>query len=368
MQTIPSLLRRLGRLGPVLLLLGLAATPISANGKFYAPPDRPRPGIPYQRAILVHKDGVQTLILQSSWQGKDLSRLAWVVPVPAVPEIGVFENVDTVRNMFDHQFRSSWPLIKHWSIFFIGIPPLILVCGLMFSIMRTRRSPAKRPIIYGLLGFLIILLYALLTPTIGMPRDQSSIAILSQHRLGPYEVTVLRAGKSDELLDWLTTNGFATETTDLPILNDYIAQNWVFVATKVAPAIPVDATVRNQVLDRESFAAPLILRFTTPDPVYPLTLTGSAGVSTEVRLYAYAPHRLDAGGRLPLTFCDERDPTTAITENADETSRSLLSGFDPGPWFLSAFHGTLSPAAMRSDLILTRAATDEPYRQVIWRW
>ncbi|MCA9283642.1 MAG: DUF2330 domain-containing protein, partial [Phycisphaerales bacterium] len=68
-----------------LALLAVAATAV-ADGKFFGPERAVSPTIPDQRALIVWDLTHETLVIDTAVNG-DATDLAWIVPVPAVPEI-----------------------------------------------------------------------------------------------------------------------------------------------------------------------------------------------------------------------------------------------------------------------------------------
>ena len=68
----------------LLLLLLLLAMPIAGADGVYTGPPGFVPAIPNQRAVIFYKDGVQTLIVQSTLDAPK-GEYAWVVPLPAEP-------------------------------------------------------------------------------------------------------------------------------------------------------------------------------------------------------------------------------------------------------------------------------------------
>ena len=64
------------------LMLGAAA---AGDGKYWPEPAYPAtPKIPLQRAIIVHKDGIETLIVESAFESES-PNVGWVLPLPAEP-------------------------------------------------------------------------------------------------------------------------------------------------------------------------------------------------------------------------------------------------------------------------------------------
>ena len=67
-----------------------------ADGRFFTP-DKTPAGVPYQRALIIHEGGMEYLLLQSAYLLPETSApsdIAWVVPVPDVPDLGALDSYD----------------------------------------------------------------------------------------------------------------------------------------------------------------------------------------------------------------------------------------------------------------------------------
>ena len=89
------------------ILLFTVASVAYADGKFFRPVEAidDRPDILFQRALLVWRDGTETLVIESAVDSQS-TKLAWVMPLPGVPEaiekvsVGLFptlENATALR-------------------------------------------------------------------------------------------------------------------------------------------------------------------------------------------------------------------------------------------------------------------------------
>lgn len=116
----------------LLILTGLVSSNARADGKFYWIRESVPPDVPYQRAFLLFDEGTETLVVQSKYeltQSAESDSLAWVVPVPSIPDLA---NVDTLTadRFFLHlsylarvgirRVSNIFPLVSV-AAFFVGI-------------------------------------------------------------------------------------------------------------------------------------------------------------------------------------------------------------------------------------------------------
>lgn len=264
----------------VLAILWLAVAGARADGKAYATSGKPV-GIPYQRAVIVFEDGIQTLAIQNSLtEGGDLN---WVVPVPSreteFVEYGLYAlpkgdrptrvDLDAMESKrFDREFRSeafkasaTAANLKAQAIWMAGLALLFLFIAVRG--IRGKGSNLTAAAAYLLVGLVSIFL---------------SPPVLMQSKSAANNVEVLRTLESDRvradlitgsdasaLREWLKENNTPLPPQDEPILAEYIRDGWSFAAIKLK--------VRSEA---EGAPAPLLLRFPTPEPVYPMRLTSTA--------------------------------------------------------------------------------------------
>ena len=145
----------------------------------------------------------------------------------------------------------------------------------------------------------------------------------------------------------MKTNGYRLSESSRPVIEAYVRDGWVFVASRVQREAQVDGP---QALH------PLVFTFATPSPVYPLRLTGVENGPLKVELFVLGPAR----ARIPgFEVVDARttaypDPDSHIQQSRS-TSRSVhpaLRALAGGAAFATRLNVILSPEQMRADAIV----------------
>lgn len=367
------------------LLLGFLSGPALADGKMYWREKVP-PSIPYQRALILFRDGSETLILQSKYElpkAGEQNVIGWVVPVPAAPELASLP-ADDASWLFWKLSLLTEPRVTRIRGILIpalaaGIGSLAIVvlvlCLLSYPVGHFRPlSPRARQIrdfaeTWALRGFalsLIVLFYSWMTPTLGRPR---SVEVVNAQRVGIYDVSVLRATDAQALTTWLGAHELYFGPEDTTAFAAYVAKGWCFT---VALLNPTADQKLNEVV-REGLAAPLILRFPVAAPVYPVVLTGTGGYDTEMLIYLASDRKMTAGGRLTLRYAGISEsgiPTWpfAKTQPLEFFPDSFFDAKVPlYPW-LCKFKERLTPAQMRQDIVFTPDLDPSPYREHRVQW
>ncbi len=115
--------------------------------------------------------------------------------------------------------------------------------------------------------------------------------------------------------------------------------------------------------------APLVLNFPTKQAIYPLALTATAAreLPTEIDLYVFAQRKMDAGGRMRMTYAAP-DKLPQLLRLADLVEpKQLLDRATFKEGFLTRFYGRLDEKQMLTDLVLQPASDDAPFtREFIW--
>ena len=341
-----------------------------ADGKYF--PEKAykiSPTIPTQRAILVYKDAIEKLTIESALNGEG-EEIGWIIPLPAKPtqfekaSPGLIKTFSlTLQPQIIHDLNESLrPLF---------IITVIITFGCLMSITKTPKTRLNRLLVVLLLS---IMCFCTLAPhlgrTIGDVKTKSAgildVQVHDIQQIGSYELAVLEADTAAALDEWLSSNGFAgLMDRDKEIVSDYIRTGWYFVAAK---------------LRREdsgySRPHPLTMSFESKAPIYPIRLTSTVGDNVYLELFVIA----DKQAR-----CDKLTLEVSDKYNLEISARKNLSveGFLPGfigntyhqnighpkakeqVWdgcVLSKLCGTLEPDDMAKDIILEFESA-EPYQK-----
>ncbi len=357
----------------LLCVLGLQASRVYADGKYY-PREvvfKKAPTIPSQRAILVYKDGIEKLIIESALESEG-REFAWIMPLPSQPiqfdkaSPGFLKTLSlaTVQSLVTHDLGVE--LADFFAI----------AATITFGFLLVLLTKANRLVEVFVVAFIALLL---LTPTLVVHRgghlDDGSaqaaryiavvgVTIADVQEIGSYGLVVLDAESADALDDWLVTNGFVElSPDDKAIVSDYLQDEWVFVAAK---------------LRREgggySRPHPLAMTFRSKIPVYPMRLTSTVGSDVYLELFVIADQRATSR-RLLLevsdTYVFKEDISLGDSRQTPRpgfvgrTYRWRTAHPDAAKYMwdtciLSKLCGTLRPSQMRQDIQLNLAGT-QPY-------
>ncbi len=270
----------------VLLLPG---APVRADGLFMKDRAFPvPPGIPAQRALIVHRDGVESLVVESSLDAAGQT-FGWVLPIPARPT-ALEEVTSGALDTLDLATRPR--VVTRDSLAELLIPAalaLLLIAVLRrYEAARDRRRESGGPVKSGVLTVLLCLL-AVLFAMVAIPNlhagklgiagvEVAGVRASDAQRVGNYETVVLEARDGSALDAWLERNGLAPlPAAGVPVVADYISRGWVFVAARLAREGTGPATPH-----------PLAVRFPAERPIYPMRLTALAGGRTDLRIHVVA--------------------------------------------------------------------------------
>jgi hypothetical protein len=195
------------------------------------------------------------------------------------------------------------------------------------------------------------------------------IKVKDINEIGNYEIFVLKADKAEALDEWLNINGFAAlNKNDESIVNDYIKDNWCFVAAKLK---------RNED-GGLSQPHPIAMTFPSQKAIYPIKLTSTATDSLYIEIYVISEEKALCKN-LRLELCDKFRFDSALFEDYEEHK---LSGFVGTEYKQKVGHpdavkcfwdgcivsrvcGVLKPIQMSEDIIFTFREY-QPYQKQYW--
>lgn len=296
----------------VAVLLAVAAFPClspwaarSAHGDGGFVPERayPKlPAIPSQRALLRYRDGVETLIIESSLDGEG-QKFGWIIPLPAEPTGFGKASPGLLRTLsicLQPGLTHDLGLFSFGKRSFVGF--FVLTCFVaitafgLVAIVSKLRTLARTIVLLLTLAALALVLPAFGTAGIGgvgRATEIQGVDVKKRVRIGSYDLAVLTARSADALDAWLTRNGFAKiPPAGQPVVSDYAREGWGFVAAKLSR-------------EGEGFSTPhpLLMSFPAERPVYPMRLTALAGSKLRLELFVVAEGRAHCD-TLDVEYCD----------------------------------------------------------------
>lgn len=341
--------------GIIPLVWFLLAGQAFADGKMYSR-EKVSTTIPYQRAAILFKEGVETLILQSQYQipgNQEKVALGWVVPVPAPPEIASMSarSADMLFSNFDW---ISAPKVTTWGLWILMVVwSVSLVLAVIsftlswFSKLVGHRRMLRRVALAGVVTCIGLFLIAPLL--IRNSKGAGGVEIIKTQKAGIFDVTVIRADSSAGLIDWLNRNSFKFGPEDEKAFQSYLDRKWCFVAAKIDPQFDPS----NPLEVSSKLLAPLVLRFPTEKPVYPTSLTATGGHATEILIYLITDEPMKTDAPPAMRFrgpLDGRQKSAIVSGLMDLEPDGFLENSLLDFKFLSKFKATLGPAQMERDI------------------
>lgn len=173
-----------------------------------------------QKAVIFYENGAEVMVLSVSFEG-DARDFVWVVPVPSKPE---------VTKGSDEIFTSLAEIV--------------------------------RPVYNGLMP---------MVAEISGKADEQVVTVVETKKVDYYDIAVLQSTESGALSKWLNENGYEYPLESSYILNDYIENNWYFIAVKIDVSA-VEASEVQQGL-KQGHATPLKIEFASSGIIYPLRIS-----------------------------------------------------------------------------------------------
>lgn len=342
------------------LCLVSLAMPLSvrADGKVFSQVTAVKTVTPDQRALLHFADGTETLVVETTFVGAG-TNFAWVVPLPAAPEITAVP-----RTVFTNLERLFQPEVIHKQAqWWLGMLLLTLFFG---TLLRAVGKPGGVLQWLALVGAFSMLLIAAISNFVrargaaGISIEPTGVQVLARQTIGVFDTVTLSSQDGAALTRWLNEHGFAVPAAAAPVIADYAKQGWVFAAAKLSRS---DASGKTS-------PHPLAFKFKTDRAVYPLRLTGVENDRCLVELYVFGASRAELPGfkveqclatefpkELPKNASAEdvpdnaafREPAPGQLRLRHPALRSLVAGSTVG----TKLAGTLDAAAMSRDAYFT---------------
>jgi hypothetical protein len=345
--------------GVIVLILVFCAQSVYGDGKYYPQKAyKVLPKIPSQRAILVFKDRMEKLTIESALDGQG-QEFGWVVPLPSKPV--EFEKMSP--GLIKTLSLAIGPKITHdlrgrLGLFYIVAASLSL-CYLFVFAMK----PKSLIVFVILLACLLLVCLSMMTALGTAKRidgmdliTMPGIKVHSIQEIGSYELAVLEAESAESLEKWLDDNGFTgLDARDREIVSDYIADSWYFVAAKL-----------KRDGDGYSRPHPISMAFASDKLIYPIRLTSTVGSPVYLELFVISNKQAECE-RLSLELCDRYH--FSAEARRDYLSKQFVPGFlgkkynqhighpdaKKQMWdgcVLSKLCGTLNPSQMSHDIVL----------------
>jgi len=290
-----------------------ASQPAQACGGFFCfqtPIDQSAESIVF--SVNPETDEVETHV-QISFQG-DAEAFAWVVPVPAQPDLFISSDL-----LFSTLASATAP------VFSVRAHDEGICTGYYGYSDYDVTSSGSYGYSYGDTG------------TFG-------VVIVAQEQVGPYETVTLQAQSSTALLEWLQDNGYNLPDTLDPVLAPYIDSEAYFVALKL------------QSDKSDGDIAPLGMRYAANKAGIPIQLT-SVAATPDMRLTVYVFGEFRA---VPESYLHVRVNNAALNyvERGSNYNEVITRAADEagGHAFATDFAG--SPAGLRGSLNTSRFDTD----------
>ena len=259
------------------------------------------PHIPFQRAIVSWRDGVETMIVEAAVQGTG-GDLGWVIPLPAEPTSITAHTPGALRSTYqligprieiDDRPRMSVAL-------FVVV---LLICLLVVADNRRQgRDRGTRLARMLVVASLVFVMAAVLLPALGTASRSGSAAgveVLQHEQVGSYDVSIIAGRTAEPLRQWLDENGFSLPEAAIPVLAEYSSRGWCFAVSRIT-------ATEKSVLSPH----PLQFVFSTPEAVYPMKLTGVGAQEMQLDLYVIGAEAATAQ-QLERISCDTYHPSAS---------------------------------------------------------
>ena len=208
---------------------------------------------PTQKAIIVHDQGREELVLQVKYEGP-AEDFGWLIPVPGLPKVrkGSMDCFYELSKLTQERFGDGRGATLSAGIYTKGL---------------------------------------------------DEVKVIEIKTVGAYEVAVISAGNAASLAEWLDAHHFIFPKENQGVLDTYVKKQWYFVAARINPTqsgftlksgppikTPIPASTRKQLASGELH--PLVISFPSDKCVFPLAISAVNCKPSEVSLYVLSAEPL----------------------------------------------------------------------------
>jgi hypothetical protein len=266
----------------VALSLALGPDASACGGCFHEPVVTESTQVVGHKMILSVSTSATTLWDQIAYSGNP-SSFSWVLPIKGVVEVGLSS---------DALFES---LVAETNVTIVA-PPLNCpgppFCGTGFSASASNGAGPS-----------------------GSGGAGGGVTVIAQEVVGPYETVQLSSMDPNALYDWFTTHGYEVPMDIQPVISDYIAEGFDFLALKLVPG--------------QGISAMKPVRVTTPgaSPVLPLRMVAAGvGVSVPITLWVMGEGRYEPTN-FPSFVIQDKDIVWDYATSSSNYAKLRQDGF-----------------------------------------
>jgi len=321
------------------------------------------PVIPDQRALIVHRDGRETLVVETAFRGAG-TEFAWVLPTPSVPRIS-----EARTDLFERLDAATRPaLISETPD--LGIVGAVVVAGFVLSRHGGRRGRrAAKALVAGALAIACfggpatshagVVTAGVNGVSLPMTPKEEQVSVRAREVVGAFETVTISAGDPRALVRWLQADGYAVPADAERVAAEYVKEGWVFNAMRLRRGADGSAAVRIH---------PVAFEFASAAPVYPMRLTALNAHPVAVELFVAGPGRAESDG-FDVKRCARID---ADVRHSDDLDHVVLAAEDAGPLLagaksLTRMTRTFPVEAMRADAAIRWTPHETEQRAVFSR-
>lgn len=279
-----------------------------------------------QRNILVFGETQVSLIPQVRFEG-NARDFGILVPVPAVPTLSTVG-----ANIFSEASFLTQPLVRQGSD----------GCGCDDNVLNSRNLnfPDSRG-------------------ALASTDESGGVTVIYEQMVGTFQAAVLQATSAADLTQWLNENDYKFDPADSDVLQEYVDQDWFFVAMKLdTNQVP---RFVNQWWAATTSPAKITFASDGSSLTYPLKISAiSTNERMEVLVYTIGkdPYRF-SGAKLEYANAIDEDEAEAIAENFPTLAQFATEGT-----FITKLRRTFSKSEMQDDIEISLTDDRSEFREV----